>query len=324
MQPDATFVIAAYNAEATIARAVHSALDQNGVMVEVVIVDDMSSDRTGEIAHSLAGENVRVVSLKENRGPGGARNVGLAEATGRWIAVLDSDDAVHPDRLNRMIARAEVLGAQIAVDNIEVVEETTGDRHTMFAEDFLRDCSDITLAQFIRSNAIFRTTFNFGYMKPILERAFLNRHGLRYDETLRIGEDYLFLASALANGARCVVEPAAGYVYHVRDGSVSRVLEAGHVTAMMAADAAFEHAHHLDRAAREALAERTRSLEEAASFLSLVQHLKSKAPIKALGAALRDPMALRLLRMPVGARLRRLGGSLAWKKRVVRSRSQPT
>ena len=95
---------------------------------------------------------------------------------------------------------------------------------------------------------MFENTFSFGYMKPIFERHFLRRHALRYDETLRIGEDYILLASALAKGGRCVVEPSVGYSYHVRAGSISRVLELHHVEAMLAADAAFVRDHALDAA----------------------------------------------------------------------------
>ncbi len=134
-------------------------------------------------------------------------------------------------------------------------------------------------------------------------------HALRYDETLRVGEDYILLASALAEGGRCVVEPSVGYSYHVRTGSISRVLELHHVASMLAADATFLRDHQLDASARAAQARRTRSLEEAAAFLVLVQHLKDRAPLKAVGAALRDPVALRHLKMPIAARLRRVARS---------------
>jgi succinoglycan biosynthesis protein ExoO len=56
---------------------------------------------------------------------------------------------------------------------------------------------------------------------------------------------------------------------------------------------------------------RQRSLRQAASFLSVVQHLKDRAPVKALGAALRDPAAIRHLRMPLMARLQRLTAARA-------------
>lgn len=309
MQPDVTFLIAAFNAEGSIARAIESALAQRGVSVEVVVADDCSSDRTIEIALGFPEHKVRVVELERNRGPGGARNAGLAGATGRWVAVLDADDTVHPDRLARMIRRAETMGAQIAVDNLEIVPEGAGSGELMFAPAHLQGLPEITLANLIGNSLLFESAFSYGYMKPVFERRFLHDAGLRYDETLRIGEDYIFLASALALGGGCVVEPSAGYRYHVRAGSISRVLELHHVEAMLRADEAFVRGHDLDRAALAAQARRTRSLRKGASFLSLVRHLKERAPLKAAGVALSDPAALRHLRMPIAARLRRLSAS---------------
>ncbi|MBS3648601.1 glycosyltransferase family 2 protein [Pseudaminobacter sp. 19-2017] len=307
MQPDVSFVIAAFNAERSIARAIESALAQRDVTVEVVVVDDCSTDRTVEVARSFPAELVRVVELEKNRGPGGARNAGLEIARGRWIAVLDSDDVVYPDRLARMIRRAETADAQIAVDNLGVVQETSGTKTIMFAPAQLAKFSELRLADFIGANMLFEETFSFGYMKPIFERRFIERNALRYIETLRIGEDYVFLASALARGGRCIVVPEPGYAYHIRSSSISRVLKLDHVEAMMAADEAFVRDHPLDPAAQAAQARRVRSLEEAKSFLTIVQHLKQHAPLKAMKTALRDPMAVRHLRMPIAARLRRLG-----------------
>lgn len=310
MQPDVSFVIAAYNAENSVARAIESALDQRDVSVEVVVVDDRSSDRTVEIARAFPPELVKVISLDQNRGPGGARNAGLEAARGRWIAVLDSDDTVHPQRLLRMITRAETHGARIAVDNLEVVRDDAGTREAMFEPSLLEAHAELTLADFIAANIMFESTFSFGYMKPIFERSFLEQHQLRYDETLRIGEDYIFLASAMAKGGRCVVEPGVGYAYHIREGSISRVLEPRHVEAMLRADATFLEQHRLDPRAAAAQTRRTRSLRQAASFLKLVQHLKARAPILAAATALRDPAALRHLGMPIAARLRRLAATL--------------
>ena len=72
------------------------------------------------------------------------------------------------------------------------------------------------------------------------------------------------------------------------------------------ADEAFVRGHDLDGAALAAQARRTRSLRKGASFLSLVRHLKERAPLKAAAVALSDPAALRHLRMPIAARWRRL------------------
>lgn len=309
MQPDVSFLIAAFNAEESISRAIDSALAQRGVSVEVVVVDDGSSDGTVSMAARYPRDLVQVVELGRNRGPGGARNAGLAIAAGRFVAVLDADDTVHPDRLARMICRAEMFGAAIAVDNLEVVHGDADAGQPMFAPERLAAQTYLSLEELIGTSLLFENTFSYGYMKPVFERRFLRQAGLRYDETLRIGEDYLFLASALARGARCAVDPNAGYRYHVRSGSVSRVMELHHVEAMLSADAAFLSGYDLDRSVLAAQARRTRSLRQGASFLSLVRHLKQHEPLKAAGVALSDPAALRHLRMPIAARLRRLSAS---------------
>ncbi|MDX3927023.1 MAG: glycosyltransferase family 2 protein [Shinella sp.] len=308
--PDVSFVIAAYNAADTIRDAVESALVQEGVAVEVLVVDDRSSDDTREIVAAIADPRVRLIALEENRGPGGARNAGFEEARGRWIAVLDSDDTVRPGRLARLIGRAQVAEAQIVVDNLDVVT-ANGLMTRMFPEEELARHAFLTLPAFIESNILFRSQHNFGYMKPVFERRFLEEKHLRFDESLRIGEDYILLASALAQGGRCAVEPRAGYVYHIREGSISRVLKRHHVDAMIAADETFLREHTLEPEAASAQKRRSRSLREAQSFITLVDHLKQRSLLGALKIAFRDPTALRHLRMPVAARLRRIVAPLA-------------
>lgn len=314
LEPDVSFVVAAYNADLTIERALCSALAQKGLSVEVVVVDDRSTDFTLDVVRSVADERVRLIALDENRGPGGARNAGLRAARGRWIAILDADDAVRPERMARLIGRAERAGASIGVDNLEVARACDRRCKVMFSATALSRKPLLSLADFIDGNIVFKSTFNFGYMKPVFERRFLEANGLCYDETLRIGEDFLLLAAALARGGGCVIEPEAGYIYHVTEGSVSRVLELHHVDSMIAADAAFARANRLDEAARAAFQRRQRSLRDAAAFLSLVRHIKERAPLKAIGAALRNPAAVGHLRMPIAKRLglQRLAERLAF------------
>jgi succinoglycan biosynthesis protein ExoO len=309
--PDVSFVIAAYNAEATLDRAIASAIAQKDVSVEIIVVDDKSNDATLAVARAYPPEIVRVVALASNRGPGGARNAGLDAARGRWIAVLDSDDAVYPGRIAAMIARAEKSDAQIAVDNLRVIGEDGVAGDAMFPRQYLEDLHEISLATYIAGNIVFESTFNLGYLKPIFQRRFLDENRLRYDEKLRIGEDYILLANALAKGGRCVVEPDIGYAYHIRGGSISRVLELHHVEAMREADAEFARGLSMDADARAAFARRGRGLRKAASFLSMVQHIKARSPLKAIGTALSDPAAVGHMSMPIAVRLRRMAARFA-------------
>lgn len=308
IQPDVTFVIAAYNSAETILPAIESALAQKSVTLEIIVVDDCSTDTTRDVVSAIAQSDprVRLITFESNQGPGGARNAGIDAATGRWIAVLDSDDVIQPNRTERMIARAERMSAQIAVDNLDVVYTDGRPTETMFENAFLQQHGMLTLEAFITSNVLFRSTFNFGYMKPMFQRAFLTANDLRFHPTLRIGEDYLLLASALAAGGLCAIEPTPGYIYNIREGSISRVLELRHVDAMIAADAEFQARYSLSPAARDAQTQRSRSLVEARHFLMLVSGIKRRSFAEVLKIAVRDPVALRHLRMPIEVRLRKL------------------
>lgn len=118
--PEVSFVVAAYNAADTIRRAILSALAQERVDLEVIVVDDCSTDGTSAVVEEIADPRVRLLRLAKNRGPGGARNAGLEAARGNWIAILDADDTITANRLSRMIDLATTAGAEIAVDNIDV------------------------------------------------------------------------------------------------------------------------------------------------------------------------------------------------------------
>jgi len=303
--PQATFIVAAFKAQDTIERAIDSALAQTGVSIEVVVIDDCSPDDTAEIVNAYTDPRVRLIRLEKNRGPGGARNAGLAAARGDWIVILDSDDAVSPDRTARMIARATGTGAQIVVDNVDVIP-LDGEPRRMFEDAQLSKLDTLTLPAFIGSNVLFQSEHNYGYMKPIFERRFLEEHALRFDESLPIGEDYLLLASALAKGGRCAVEPSAGYTYYIRSGSISRVLKLHQVDAMLAADAEFLKNHRLDAASMAAQDRRHRSIEDARSFIILVDQIKARSVSGAVKTAWKNPAAIRHLRMPIAVRLRRL------------------
>jgi glycosyltransferase involved in cell wall biosynthesis len=98
-------VIAAYNAERTITQAVDSALAQKCRAHEIVVVNDGSTDSTAVILQQYR-ERIRVIN-QTNRGASAARNAGVAQARGRYVAFLDSDDLWLPGKLNTMVASLE-------------------------------------------------------------------------------------------------------------------------------------------------------------------------------------------------------------------------
>ena len=95
-------VIPAYNSEGFVARAIESIQRQTYPVLEILVVDDGSKDRTAEVA-AACGPTVRVIR-QPNGGPAAARNHGVRESKGDWIALLDADDTWLPNKLEKQVA----------------------------------------------------------------------------------------------------------------------------------------------------------------------------------------------------------------------------
>jgi glycosyltransferase involved in cell wall biosynthesis len=105
MSAAVSIVMPAYQAQATVARALHSLRAQSFSDWEAIVVDDGSSDRTAEIAAKLAAKDSRIRLIAcANGGAAAARNRGIAAATGEWLVFLDADDTLDPAYLKRMQA----------------------------------------------------------------------------------------------------------------------------------------------------------------------------------------------------------------------------
>jgi len=96
-----SIIMPLYNNQRYVKRSINSCLSQTGVNVELIIVDDGSSDWSLEVAHQAArgAENIKIISTLKNFGCYYARNIALLNATGKYITLLDSDDIMLPDRL---------------------------------------------------------------------------------------------------------------------------------------------------------------------------------------------------------------------------------
>lgn len=102
-----------HNASESIAAVVQSFLDVDGLDVEVVVVDDASSDASVQIVEAIGNPRVQVLSLAANRGAGVARNVGFEHAGGRYTLFFDADDIVHADALHTTIRALDAGGADV-------------------------------------------------------------------------------------------------------------------------------------------------------------------------------------------------------------------
>ncbi len=104
-RPLISCIVVVYNGERFIAAALDSVRAQSWRPIEIIVADDGSTDRTAEIVAGY-GDEVRFVT-EETAGPAATRNLGLAAATGEYVAFLDGDDLWHEEKLARQMARLE-------------------------------------------------------------------------------------------------------------------------------------------------------------------------------------------------------------------------
>jgi glycosyltransferase involved in cell wall biosynthesis len=130
--PAATVVIPSYNRAAFLRAAMASVLNQTIRDLELIVVDDGSTDETPRVLQDAArgDSRIRVVRNDGDHGPGAARNAGIAQARGDWIAFLDSDDLWEPDKLVQFLAVAQRDVAMIGSD-YRLADRASGHPHTM-------------------------------------------------------------------------------------------------------------------------------------------------------------------------------------------------
>lgn len=280
-QVKVSVIIAAYEAGDYIHRAIASCLEQTEPSLEVIIVDDASEvSLQPAVEHAAKGDRrVRFIRLDENSGPSGARNRALAAACGTYIAILDADDAMRPDRLATLLAVAEACQADITVDNM-IARRIETDGHVVeqpfLTPGSIADNLVIDLASYVDPASNRRFGQPLGYLKPLVRRALLEASELKYDTRLTNSEDYYFVAELLARGARMVLTPYAGYEYTIQAGSISHRLSPRQADAIYTAELAFQArwfgagSRALKRAGRRRLAQIRRDYQ----FETLIEDLR--------------------------------------------------
>lgn len=115
-EPLVSVAIAAYNAERFIGATLASVLAQSYRNIEVIVLDDGSTDRTGEIVLGHAARDARVKLFRQaNAGPSAARNAALERARGEYVALIDADDLWHPDKLRKQVAVLRRGGPEVGL-----------------------------------------------------------------------------------------------------------------------------------------------------------------------------------------------------------------
>ncbi|MER5912242.1 glycosyltransferase family 2 protein [Streptomyces sp. NPDC001982] len=177
--------------------------------IEVIAIDDGSTDGTGEYMVDFAARApmpVTVVRQDNSGGPSGPRNVGLDKAVGRYVFFLDADDRLGPKALERLVAMADRNGTDVVLGRVEGINRTPP--KSMWGKTL--DRTDV-----FSSNIKFTLS-----AQKLFRRELLERHNMRFDESLWTGEDALFTMEAYlrADGVSVLADYTCYYLVGRDDG----------------------------------------------------------------------------------------------------------
>ncbi len=219
---DVTVIIPLFNKEATLVRCIESIVLQTFPPKKIIIVDDLSCDRSLSVAYDLASRNelIEVIPLAENRGPAHARNLGALTATTTWIAFLDADDLWHPHFLEKVLLALEKEHADFGSSGRIRISEVDGSiRENVLAWPFQRgavvdltDCFWRISLQFIPINS----------SANIIRRDLFHAVG-GFSESMRAWEDLTLWATLWSTGRFIFVNEVHAACYTgLRDDAFGR------------------------------------------------------------------------------------------------------
>ncbi|MEZ5302335.1 MAG: glycosyltransferase [Verrucomicrobiales bacterium] len=209
--PAVSIVIPAYHHEAFVGEAVRSALTQDFDPLEVIVVDDASPDGTSAVVEAFDDPRLRFFPQRQNGGISAASNLALRECRGRFVALLGSDDAMHP---RRVAAQVAALEADASLGAVFTGAEIIGDRGEPLDQEWPYAAEDRTREEslrwfFLKGNALCAPSAMF--------RADAAR-GMEFDPRLLQLQDYDFWVQMALAGHGFRILPEKLTRYRVRSG----------------------------------------------------------------------------------------------------------
>lgn len=220
-----SLIMPIYNAEKRLGKALDSIMAQTYSNVEVILINDGSTDASLELCEMYA-EKYSTILLRsvENSGPGAARNVGLAQVTGDYISFVDADDYLQADFLERMVEITANHVFDIVSSNYYQVDQEREIAKNNYQTGTINNFGD---AAEQKRYDLFKTSSSFGYVwGKLYKTAFIKENQLKFSEERKAFlEDTLFNLKAISYQPNYYVLNEALYNYNIYEGSVSNTTE---------------------------------------------------------------------------------------------------
>ncbi|MCL2280560.1 glycosyltransferase [Candidatus Saccharibacteria bacterium] len=213
-KPLLSVIIPVYNTGDVVSRITNRVLKQPMRDLELVLVDDGSTDDTLSVLHQIAKQDARVrVITQKNGGPSAARNTGLDSAKGEFVLLLDSDDDIESDMIPLMMEKQRSTNADLVTCVIKEIF-LSGKTHTPNIESRSVDTAKQNVVLFALDSMGKEGSVIYNPCNRITRRSIIVDNHLKYRLDLRFGEDLAFNLEYLRYAKRIEVMNQALYIYH--------------------------------------------------------------------------------------------------------------
>lgn len=209
-----SIIVPIYNKEKYLEKCLDSLLNQTYRELEILLVDDGSTDKSLEICRSYAEKDERIrVFSKKNGGVASARNLGVRESLGEYLSFVDPDDYVHPEYAGCLKEALEESGAELVYCYATDIWASKGKSHTISTE-----TGEITVISRNQYDWFDEKTHAVSW--GVLYRQEIAKNIL-FQDNLKIGEDTLYLAECIHASSKIARVDRALYYYYINDDSVT-------------------------------------------------------------------------------------------------------
>lgn len=210
-----SIIVPVYNAEKSLKRCIDSLMNQTYKHLEIILVDDGSTDGSGEMCNQYASQDQRIVVIhKENAGVSSARNTGIEHATGTYIQFVDSDDYLDLNACEILVNGMEENQSELVICGC--VEHRGTEKNVIQYEPMviqsIKELSGV-FGRLYRSNLL-NIPWNKLFFRDKIKEGF--------DETISLGEDLLFNINYMKQIEKIVITDAVPYHYIIESTSLSR------------------------------------------------------------------------------------------------------
>ena len=214
---DISIVVPVYNTEKYLRKCIDSIINQQNVSKEIILVDDGSTDSSGNICKEYASKYPYIHTLHiDNSGPATAKNVGLQLAQGDYVSFTDSDDELEPTMFYEMISAGKYYNSDIVCCNFKEADIHGNISHTTCSGKTYQFNKIEALRHLLSKDLIYT-----GSVTKIFKRELLAQNNLTHNDGFKTDEDFIMNIKAFAKCNHCTVVDKCFYIINYRENSLS-------------------------------------------------------------------------------------------------------